>query len=132
MLNSLKPDSKLLLLESDSEVFTEEKPSDNYLLAFLEISLGAYIAHSDDRLLDVELKVLVERVKSLEHLNSHEKGRLYDVIKWLSVQKVDLGAINRKIKTVADSEKQALAELAIAVAVADGKIEPGEVKLKKV
>ena len=127
-IGTIKPESKLLLLESDLAVFPEEKPSDNYLLAFLEVSLGAYIAHSDDRLLDVELKVLVERVKSLEHLNPYEKGRLYDVIKWLSVQKVDLGAINRKIKNVAESEKQALAELAIAVAVADGKIEPGEVR----
>ncbi len=127
-IGSLKSDSKLLLLESDATILSQEKPSDNYLLAFLEISLGAYIAHSDHRLLDVELKVLVERVMSLENLNSDEKGRLYNVIKWLSVQKVDLAAINRKIKTVSKSEKQALAELAIAVAVADGKIEPGEVR----
>ena len=127
-IGTLKPESKFLLIRADIKNSPEQKPSDEYLLAFLKISLGAYIAHADDRLLEVEVEVLVQKAKSLTHLTVEERNRLFDVISWLAIQTTDFGAINRKIKSVGNIEKKALAELAIAVAVADGKIEPGEVR----
>jgi len=132
-IGKMKPESKVLISQTASSVIAEDKPSEGYLLAFLEISLGAYIAHADDRLLEVELGVLVHKVKKLTHLTSDERSRLYEVIKWLSIEVTDFGALNRKLKLISRKEKMALAELAIAVAVADGKIEPGEVRaLEKV
>lgn len=127
-IGSLKPETKLLVTQTDANTFVQGQPSQGYLLAFLEVSLGAYIAHADDRLLEVEVSVLIEKVKKLTHLTTEERNRLYEVVKWLSIQVTDFGAINRKIKSVTQKEKRALAELAIAVAVADGKIEPGEVR----
>ena len=127
-IGTLKPKSKFLLIQAGTKASSEEKPSEDYLLAFLKISLGAYIAHADDRLLEVEVEVLIQKVKKLTQLTTEERNRLYDVISWLSIQTTDFGAINRKIKSVGHIEKKALAELAIAVAVADGKIEPGEVR----
>jgi tellurite resistance protein len=127
-IGKMKPESKVLISQTASSVIAEDKPSEDYLLAFLEISLGAYIAHADDRLLEVELGVLVQKIKKLTHLTIDERSRLYEVIKWLSIEVTDFGAINRKLKLISRKEKMAFAELAIAVAVADGKIEPGEVR----
>lgn len=127
-IGSLKPETKLLVTQTSANTFVEDQPSQGYLLAFLEVSLGAYIAHADDRLLEVEVGVLIEKIKKLTHLTTEERNRLYEVVKWLSIQVTDFGAIIRKIKSVTQAEKSALAELAVAVAVADGKIEPGEVR----
>lgn len=127
-IGSLKPKTKLLVTQSSGNTITEYKPSEAYHLAFLEVSLGAYIAHADDRLLEVEVGVLIEKVKKLTHLTTEERSRLYEVVKWLSVQVTNFGAINRKIKSVSQEQKNTFVELAIAVAVADGKIDPGEVR----
>jgi len=127
-IGSMKPKTKLLVTPSSGDIITDYKPSEAYHLAFLEVSLGAYIAHADDRLLEVEVSVLIEKVKKLTHLTTKERSRLYEVVKWLSVQVTDFGAINRKIKSVSKEQKNTFVELAIAVAVADGKIDPGEVR----
>jgi len=104
-IGKMKPESKVLISQTASSVIAEDKPSEGYLLAFLEISLGAYIAHADDRLLEVELGVLVHKVKKLTHLTSDERSRLYEVIKWLSIEVTDFGALNRKLKLISRKEK---------------------------
>jgi len=128
IIGTPKPEIKVLLAKTVSKRSFEDKPSNSYLLAVLTISLGAYIAHSDNRLLDVEVALLIQKVKTYPNITGEERSRLYEVIKWLSIQTPDIKAINRKIKSGGSAEKQAFAELAIAVAAADGKIEPGEVR----
>lgn len=128
VIGTVKSDVKLLLLPSNSKIRITGQPTNAMLLAILEISLGSYIAHSDEKLLDVEVGVLIKRIKDFNELSSNERSRLYDLLKWLAIQKLDLSAINRKLKKLDSKAKTALADIAIAVAVVDGKIAPEEVK----
>jgi len=125
---SIKPDTQILLLPVDKGGLAVEEPSAEFLLSIFELTLGSYIAHADTRVLEVEVEHLSTRIESLSHLSKIEKDRLHNYVKWLSIQEADFAAIKRKLKTIDHDAKGAFANIAIAIAAADGQIVPTEVK----
>jgi tellurite resistance protein len=128
IIGSIKPDMRILLLPHDNGSLAIESPSQEFLLALFELTLGAYIAHANHRVLPEEMDILSKRIEVLSHLKKSEHNRLYLYIRWLAIQKVELLTLKNKLKSLNKDSKMAFADIAIAVAAADGKIIPQKVK----
>jgi tellurite resistance protein len=128
IMGSIKPDMKILLLPQDNDSRAIESPSQEFLLALFELTLGAYIAHANHHVLPEEMDILSKRIEVLSHLKKSEHNRLYLYIRWLAIQKVELLTLKNKLKNLNKDSKMAFADIAISVAAADGKIIPQKVK----
>lgn len=128
IIGLIKPDMPMLLLPQDNDCKALESPSQEFLLALFELTLGAYIAHADHHILPEEMEHLSKRVESLNHLNKNERNRLHLYIKWLAMQKIEFLVLKNKLKNLNQTSKAAFADIAVAVASADGKVVLQEVK----
>jgi len=128
IIGSIKPDMPILLLPQDNDCKALESPSQEFLLALFELTLGVYIAHADHHILPEEMEHLSKRVESLNHLSKNECNRLHLYIKWLATQKIEFLVLKNKLKNLNQNSKAAFADIAVAIASADGKIVPQEVK----
>ena len=127
-ISPLKPHYKVLLTKKNDNTPQLERPSAAFQLFLFELALGTYIAHADTQILDIEIDKLTDKINSNSTINGLERDRLHKYVDWLKIEKVDFGALKRKLKTVDADAKEALASLAIAIAAADGRIVPEEVK----
>ncbi len=132
IIGSIKPDMQILLLPQDNDSRAIESPSQEFLLTLLELTLGACIAHADHHVLPEEMERLSKRVEELSYLYKSEHNRLLLYIRWLAIQKIDFLTLKSKLKTLNKNSKTAFADIAVAVAAADGKIVPQEVKVLEI
>lgn len=132
VLGSAKPDMKLILQPSNVTAPAIENPSTNFQIALLELTLGAHLAHADGRVIAEEIELLKQRIEKLENIKPDEKNRLNLYLQWLSIQPTDLNTLKRKLKDLNADAKEVLANVAIEVVAADGRITPEEVRALEV
>lgn len=122
-----KLDENVILFPLPSGTVTLEKVSDAYPLALLKVMLGMYIAHADGVVSEAEHKHLELIVAGMDGISEAELTRLRANIDWMTDVPPNLSAMCRRLRETSEDVRHEFGRLALAVAGADGRIEPGEV-----
>ena len=127
-LRSPKLGEPVVLFPLPAGITRREKMSAHYPPALLSLVMGAFVAHADGAVSDLERRHLIERVRSSNVLTESEKARLQANLDWMMAVPPDLTPIRRRVKDVGDEVRHGLGRLALAVVGADGVVDPVEVK----
>ena len=104
-----------------------EEVSDAYPPALLSLVMGAFVAHADGTVSELEKRHLTERFESSAVLSPSEKTRLHANLNWMISVPPDLGPLRRRLKDIDEDLRHGLGRLALAVVGADGVVDPAEV-----
>lgn len=105
-----------------------EKVSDAYPAALLKIMLGMYIAHADGVVSKFEREHIEKMVSAMDGITESEMVRLQANIDRMMEVPPSLSIMRRRLREVDEDMRHEFGCLALAVAGADGRIEPEEVK----
>ena len=104
-----------------------EEVGEAYGHSLLAVTAGAFVAHSDGRVADSERLHLRDWVQRTSGLTPSETARLQADVDWLGAVPPTLSALRARLRRVAPDRRQEIGGVALAVAGADGRIEPQEV-----
>lgn len=102
--------------------------SSGYRAATLLLHLASVVAVGDGEISESEERHLEEHLERSMHLRDPEARRLRAHLQWLLVEQPSLAGIKKRLEATDVRQRQGLAEFAVAIAGADGVIDPGEVK----
>ena len=125
-----KPFSKVdtfLLFKLGEE--DQETAGPDFRLAKLDVHLAAVIAWADDCISPEEIQFLFSLIENRPSLTDAEKRRLRAHVGWLILEKPSLTGIKARLKALGIKEKQVLGRQLIAMATADGVVDPKEIKV---
>jgi len=103
-------------------------PSPAYRAATLLLHLAAAVAASDGEVSEEEERHLETHLERSMGFGDGEIRRLRAHLHWLVVTEPNLRGLKRRIEEVGERDRNRLAQFAVAIAGADGVIEPEEVK----
>ncbi|MFI0408305.1 TerB N-terminal domain-containing protein [Actinomadura sp. 3N508] len=103
-------------------------PSHAYRAASLLLHLGAAVSLADGHVAVEEKELLIGHLEEALDLTRAERTRLRAHLRWLLATEVKLTGLARRIETVEERQREHLAGFLSAVAAADGRIDPAEVK----
>ncbi|MFI6483719.1 tellurite resistance TerB C-terminal domain-containing protein [Nonomuraea sp. NPDC050663] len=107
--------------------------SDAYQAATLLLYLAAAVSAADGDFDEAEQRHLSDHLERALHLTSGERRRLHAHLRWLTVIKVKLTGLTRRVASIDEAQRTYVAEFLTAVVAADGRISADEVKtLKKI
>ncbi|MCA9317151.1 MAG: TerB family tellurite resistance protein [Planctomycetes bacterium] len=124
--DSLEPGQRAVLFRGLGTL--RSAPSSTYSAAALLLRLGAVVAAADDRVDGAEADFLAERAAAITELDASERLRLRAHLRWLLVAQVGTGGLKRRMSHLPVHEREQVGDFMVAVAAADGRIDPGEVK----
>ncbi|WP_338395067.1 tellurite resistance TerB family protein [Fulvitalea axinellae] len=104
------------------------KPSDLFYQKELKIRLGAMIASADEDVDAQEMRFLQELVDEDDNLTSTEKRSLHAYLKWRLKTPISMTGLKAKLSHLSQKDKSVFSEILIEVALADGTIDPSEIK----
>jgi uncharacterized tellurite resistance protein B-like protein len=104
-------------------------PSPAYEAATLVLRLAAAVATADGAVSTTEESLLFDHVERSLALDHWEKVRLGAHFRWLSASRPELNGIKRRIARLNVAQRTALAQHLVELVVADGHIDPGEVRV---
>ncbi|MEU8252239.1 TerB N-terminal domain-containing protein [Nonomuraea sp. NPDC048916] len=102
--------------------------SDAYQAATLLLHLAAALSTADGDFDEAEQRHLSDHLERALHLTTEERRRLHAHLRWLTVTPVKLTGLTRRIAGIDAAQRSYVAEFLTAVAAADGRISPDEVK----
>lgn len=102
--------------------------SDAYQAATLLLHLAAAVSTADGNFDETEQRHLSDHLERALHLTAEERRRLHAHLRWLTVTPVKLAGLTRRIGGIDAAQRSYVAEFLTAVAAADGRISPAEVK----
>ena len=105
-----------------------EEVGDRYRAALLSLLLGAFIAHADGIISEMERRQLADRIQKTPDLTVSERARLHADLDWMISVKPDLPLIRRRVQHASEQARRELGRVALAVVVADGIVDPAEIK----
>lgn len=103
-------------------------PSPAYAAAGLLLHLMAAVAQADGTVSGEEEALLETHILAVDELYPGEQVRLRAHAKWLTRSKLRLPGLGKGGANLSDMERQAMARSVVALAAADGEIDPEEVK----
>lgn len=103
-------------------------PSSDYQAAAILLHLAAAVAQADGRVDGAEEALLIGHLEEALRLQKPERVRLAAHLRWVLANPVGLGGIKKQASSLDDARRVAVAQFLVAVAGADGRIEPAEVK----
>jgi uncharacterized tellurite resistance protein B-like protein len=103
-------------------------PSESFLLASVFIRLGALVSQSDGDVSPHEESFLRNFIESSRDLTSIEKGSLMAYLYWSLHAPQGTAGLKQKLSELDESGRKAVSRILLAVAQADGKMDPKEVK----
>jgi len=92
------------------------------------IRLGAMVASIDGHIDGSEIKVLEDLIVSDDQLNDKEKGSLKAYLHWRLNSKINMTGLKARLESISNREKSAVSHILISVALADGNVDPKEIK----
>ena len=103
-------------------------PSPAYRASTLLLHLAAAVAASDGEVSEDEERHLEAHLERSMGFSDGEIRRLRAHLHWLVATEPNLRGLKRRIEGVGERDRNRLAQFAVAIAGADGVIDPGEVK----
>ena len=123
----IKADSKLVVFELPPGAPAE--PSAAYASTGLWLHLAALVALADGRVDPEEEKVLRDRIDHAPKIDEATRRRLFAHVQWLLESDIGMRGLAKRVEALPRAAKEQVAQLAVAVAGADGRIAPAEVKV---
>lgn len=124
--NPVSRSQKLILFRLGADRVTSA--SAEYRAATLLLHLAAAVSASDGDVSEAEIRQLEEHINRSMHFGDAESRRLRAHVQSLLVEKPSLAGFSRRLEGVDSRQRRLLAEFVVAIAGADGVIDPGEVK----
>ncbi len=103
-------------------------PSSEFRKVGTILRLGCLVAITDDHVSDSEVKALKDVISQDSRLTVTEKRSLDAYMLWRLNTPADMSGLKKRLDLLSASEKVAISHILVGVALADGKIEPEEVK----
>lgn len=92
------------------------------------LRLGSMVATIDGRVDDIEVSVLDKLIADDSYLSDTERKSLHAYLHWRLNTRPDMSGLKNRLQRFNDREKSAISHILVGVALADGKIEPTEIK----
>ena len=126
-LRSPKLGEPVVLFRLPEGITALEEVSEKYKNTLLAIALGSFIAHADGTIAAKERNALEARIDAAA-LPGSERARLLANLQWMLAVPPDLALFRRRLKDAPEGARHELGQIALAMAAADGVIDPGEIK----
>ena len=126
-LRSPKLGEPVVLFRLPEGVTALEEVSEKYKNILVAIAMGSFVAHADGTIAAKERSALEARIDTAE-LSGAERARLLANLQWMLAVPPDLALFRRRLKDSPENIRHELGQVALAMAAADGVIEPGEIK----
>ena len=126
-LRSPKRGEPGILFPLPEGVVNLEEVSTRYKGILIVIALGSYIAHSDGKIAEEERSALEAKVKNAE-ITESERARLFANLHWMLTIPPDLRLLQKRFEEASQASRHELGLLALAIATADGEVDPGEIR----
>lgn len=105
-----------------------DAPSTAYRSTALLLHLSAIVAAGDGEIAPEERTLLDRHITTSAHLSEAEIRRLRAHVAVLLSQPPSTAGLKKRLEAATQRQKKAIADFAVAVAGADGRIDPGEIK----
>ena len=126
-LRSPKLGEPAVLFDLPEGITALEEVSDEYRHVLVAIAVGSFIAHADGAVAAAEETALLARVDASQ-LPAPERARLLANLRWLMAVRPDVALFRRRLADASEEVRRQFGETALAMAMADGAIDPGEIK----
>ena len=114
-LRSPKLGEPVMLFPLPAGITRPEEVSAHYPPALLSLIMGAFVAHADGAVSDLERRHLTTFFRSSSVLTDSEKARLQANLDWMMAVPPGLAPIRRRVKDMGDEVRHGLGRLALAV-----------------
>lgn len=115
----------VLFNKANSEVF---KPTNAFNQVGTILRLGAMVASIDGHIDNAEIDLLEKVISEDRQLKEDEKPSLKAYLHWRLNTKVNMTGLKARLESISDREKTAISHILVGVALADGSIDPTEIK----
>lgn len=119
-------DGKLVLFPAGHGKYFE--PSKAYSEMGMALRLGAMVAAIDSHVDQAELNLLTQLIDHDTNLSPTEKQSLHAYLIWRLNTPSNITGLKARLETLGKTEKAAVSRILVGVAMADGKIDPVEIK----
>ncbi|WP_282422139.1 TerB N-terminal domain-containing protein [Polyangium sp. 15x6] len=103
-------------------------PSPEYHAVALLMHLATVIAAADDDVSETEEKQLRMHLEDAMHLSQGERARVDAHVQWLLRERPGLAGVKKRLAALDSDKRGKIADFVVAVACADGRVTPAEVK----
>lgn len=107
----------------------EGEPSSSYQAATLLLHLAAAVAAADGEVARDEERHLERHLEEGMELRPSERHRLRYHLRWLVAEPPGMAGVKRRLEGVDEEQRQALGRFLLAVAGADGRVDPEEIRI---
>ena len=119
-------DGKIMLFaEGHGEDFS---PSSEFRKVGTILRLGSLVAGIDNHIADSEIRLLEGLITQNEKLKETEKRSLHAYMHWRLNTSTNTAGLKKRLEVLNKNEKVAISHMLVGVALADGKIDPAEIK----
>lgn len=120
------PDGNIVLFADGHGEYFE--PSGSFNDVSVVMRLGAMMASSDGKVDEEEVIVLQRLIEHDTRLSPIEKKSLHAYLCWRLNTPVNMNGLKARLATVGAAEKEAVSHILVSIALADGTVDPSEVK----
>ena len=103
-------------------------PSSEFRKVGTILRLGSLVAGIDNHIADSEIRLLENLITQNEKLKETEKRSLRAYMHWRLNTSTNTAGLKKRLEVLNKSEKVAISHMLVGVALADGKIDPAEIK----
>ena len=119
-------DGKVMLFEGGHG--NDFSPSSTFRKVATILRLGALVARGDEHVDESEVELLQNLIAENEQLTETEKRSLRAYMHWRLNTPANMSGLKRRLEVLNSEEKVAVSHVLVGVALADGKIDPAEIK----
>jgi uncharacterized tellurite resistance protein B-like protein len=119
-------DTKLVVFHTGSEP-RPQSATPAYTSAATLLHLATAVAAADGHVSEDEQRHLITHLKTALDLSDGEKTRLAAHMRWLGATGVKLTGLTKRVESLSLTQRNSVGDLLVAVAAADGVIDPAEV-----
>ena len=103
-------------------------PSSEFRKVGTILRLGSLVAGIDNHIADSEISLLEGLITQNKKLNETEKRSLHAYVHWRLNTSTNTAGLKKRLEVLNKSEKVAISHMLVGVALADGKIDPAEIR----
>ena len=119
----------VVLFQLPQDIRTIENPTDAYRSAILNLAVETLVAQADGQIDHAERIHMVGQIDANQFVSEAERARLHANLSWMVAVPPNISLLRTRLRNAPEDIRGALGQLAVAVAGADGVIEPEEIRV---